>query len=97
MQFPSAKEIEGLWLRVELQLATSFSRSRFSTSTIKTQNEQMSMLHTEINTYKCKYVFCLSIQKKLENVWYGEGFLTIQTTELRRRSCKCKFLSDAAL
>ena len=63
MQFPSAKEIEGLWLRVELQLATSFSRSRFSTSTIKTQNEQISMLHTEINTYKCKYVFCLSIEK----------------------------------
>ena len=50
MQFPSAKEIEGLWLRVELQLETSFSRSRFSTSTVKTQNEQMSMLHTEINT-----------------------------------------------
>ena len=63
MQFPSAKEIEGLWLRVELQLATSFSRSRFSTSTVKTQNEPMSMLHTEINTYKCKYVFCLSIEK----------------------------------
>ena len=36
-------------------------------------------------------------RKKLENVWYGEGFLTIQTTELRRRSSKYKFLSDAAL
>ena len=61
MQFPSAKDIEGLWVRVELKLATSFSSSRFSTSTIKTQNEQMSMLHTE--TYKCKYVFCPSIEK----------------------------------
>ena len=68
MQFPSAKEIEGLWLRVELQLATSFSRSRFSTSTIKTQNEQMSMLHTEINTYKWKYAFCLSIEKTRKRV-----------------------------
>ena len=97
MQFPSAKEIEGLWLRVELQLATSFSRSRFKY--VNSQNSK----RTDVDaTYWDKYVQMqiriLSIHgKKLENVWYGEGFLTIQTTELRRRSSKCKFLSDAGL
>ena len=48
MQFPFGKEIEGLWLRVELQFATSFSRRRFITSTIATQNEQISMLQMQI-------------------------------------------------